>query len=168
MRCFTFCEIHTYNISVSKPHTRVVFRQIYISRSKTLPAIQQECHSDLPCHLSVQLLCTAVATTLRRGCVCRQCTLSTRWLPSTWTSHQHRLAPVKQYCGCVHACVRTYVCGCVRVYVCLWVRARVRMCVGTCMYCTYIHMNVCIYMGIARPSQHGLRCFSIRAYVSIS
>ena len=55
--------------------------------------------SGISCHLSLQLLCTAVAMTLRRGCVCRQCTLSTRWLPSTWTSLQHRLAHIKHECG---------------------------------------------------------------------
>ena len=38
----------------------------------------------LPC-LSVQLLSTAVAMTLRRGCICRQCRWSMKWLPSTWT-----------------------------------------------------------------------------------
>ena len=42
-------------------------------------------HCNFLCHLSVQLLSTAVAMTLRRGCVCRQCRWSMKWLPSTWT-----------------------------------------------------------------------------------
>ena len=119
----------------------------------------------LSCHLSVQLLSTAIAMTLRRGCVCRQCRRSTRWLPAHGPNSSTGWPWWSYSVACLCVCVCVCVCACVRVYglpvvsylpVC-WpdvsdtLRTVHWVSTGYCPYSTNIrvfmswHMNACTY-----------------------